>query len=74
MTDTLSVKVLRSTGPDAPATFQTFVVPCASRMSVLDVLTHIQSDHDSTLGFRYSCRAGMCGTCSMRVNGKNRWT
>ncbi len=74
MTDTLSVKVLRSTGPDAPATFQAFVVPCASRMSVLDVLTHIQSDHDSTLGFRYSCRAGMCGTCSMRVNGKNRWT
>ena len=74
MTDTLAVKVLRSTGPDAPANFQSFTVPCVSRMSVLDVVARIQSDHDSTLGFRYSCRAGMCGTCSMRVNGKNRWT
>ena len=43
-------------------------------MSVLDVLTQIQSNQDSTLAFRYSCRAGMCGSCSMRVNGKNSWT
>jgi len=43
-------------------------------MSVLDVMHHIQSKLDPSLAFRYSCRAGMCGTCSMRVNGKNRWT
>ena len=74
MPDTLSVKILRSGQSESESAFQQFEVPCESRMSVLDVVTRIQSDLDPTLGFRYSCRAGMCGTCSMRVNGKNRWT
>jgi fumarate reductase iron-sulfur subunit len=29
---------------------------------------------DPTLGFRYACRVGMCGSCAMVVNGKDRWT
>ena len=74
MTENLIVRVLRVAGPDSAGVFQTFQVNCASRMSVLDVLTQIQSIQDSTLAFRYSCRAGMCGSCSMRVNGKNSWT
>ncbi len=43
-------------------------------MSVLDAVTRIQNTLDETLAYRYTCRAGLCGTCSMRVNGKNRWT
>jgi succinate dehydrogenase/fumarate reductase iron-sulfur protein len=38
-------------------------------MKILDVLTSIQRDHDPSLGFRYSCRVAMCGTCGLRVNG-----
>jgi succinate dehydrogenase iron-sulfur subunit len=38
------------------------------RMSVLDALFCIQREMDSSLGFRCSCRVGMCGTCAVYVN------
>ena len=37
----------------------------------LDVLIYIKSKIDSTLTFRRSCREGICGSCSMNVNGTN---
>ncbi|MCZ6533621.1 MAG: succinate dehydrogenase iron-sulfur subunit [SAR324 cluster bacterium] len=71
----ITVKILRSDGAEgAPARFQTFQVAREPKMSVLDAVAKIQSTQDASLAYRYSCRAGMCGTCSMRVNGKNRWT
>ncbi len=74
MGNTLTVKILRSSGTDAPSRFESFSVEREPNMNVLDVVARIQSTQDPTLAFRYSCRAGMCGTCSMRVNGRNRWT
>jgi len=38
---------------------------------VLDALMYIKSNIDSTLTFRRSCREGICGSCSMNVNGTN---
>ena len=38
---------------------------------VLDALIKIKSEQDSTLTFRRSCREGICGSCSMNLNGKN---
>lgn len=38
---------------------------------VLDVLIKIKDEIDSTLSFRRSCREGICGSCSMNINGKN---
>ena len=38
---------------------------------VLDGLIHIKDNIDSTLGFRRSCREGICGSCAMNINGKN---
>jgi succinate dehydrogenase (ubiquinone) iron-sulfur subunit len=38
---------------------------------VLDALVHIKSNKDPTLGFRRSCREGICGSCAMNINGKN---
>ncbi|EMS66238.1 Succinate dehydrogenase [ubiquinone] iron-sulfur subunit 3, mitochondrial [Triticum urartu] len=38
---------------------------------VLDVLQKIKSEHDSTLAFRRSCREGICGSCSMNIDGVN---
>src|SRR5439155_834901 len=26
-----------------------------------------------TLAFRYACRVGMCGSCAVVVNGRERW-
>ncbi len=38
---------------------------------VLDALIKIKNEIDSTLTFRRSCREGICGSCSMNVNGTN---
>ena len=38
---------------------------------VLDGLIHIKNNVDKTLGFRRSCREGICGSCAMNINGKN---
>jgi succinate dehydrogenase (ubiquinone) iron-sulfur subunit len=38
---------------------------------VLDVLQKIKAEHDSTLAFRRSCREGICGSCSMSIDGVN---
>jgi succinate dehydrogenase / fumarate reductase iron-sulfur subunit len=38
---------------------------------VLDALIKIKSEQDPTLTFRRSCREGICGSCSMNMNGKN---
>ena len=37
----------------------------------LDVLLYIKNKVDSTLSFRRSCREGICGSCSMNINGTN---
>ena len=33
----------------------------------------IQRSQDPALAFRYACRVGMCGSCSMVINGRERW-
>ncbi len=38
---------------------------------VLDGLIKIKNEIDSTLTFRRSCREGICGSCSMNINGTN---
>ena len=38
---------------------------------VLDALIKIKGEIDSTLTFRRSCREGICGSCSMNINGMN---
>src|SRR6267142_1839682 len=39
---------------------------------VLDALIQIKAAIDSSLTFRRSCREGICGSCSMNINGVNR--
>ena len=38
---------------------------------VLDALIKIKNEVDPTLTFRRSCREGVCGSCSMNINGTN---
>jgi succinate dehydrogenase / fumarate reductase iron-sulfur subunit len=38
---------------------------------VLDALFKIKNEADPTLTFRRSCREGICGSCSMNMNGTN---
>jgi succinate dehydrogenase / fumarate reductase iron-sulfur subunit len=38
---------------------------------VLDALIKIKNELDPTLTFRRSCREGICGSCSMNMDGRN---
>jgi succinate dehydrogenase / fumarate reductase, iron-sulfur subunit len=38
--------------------------------TLLEVLTYIKREIDTTLSFTSSCKSGVCGSCAMRVNQK----
>lgn len=38
---------------------------------VLDALLKIKDEMDSTVALRRSCREGICGSCSMNIDGRN---
>lgn len=38
---------------------------------VLDALLKIKNEQDPSLAFRRSCREGICGSCSMNIDGRN---
>ncbi len=50
---------------------QTFQVEIRKGMNLLEALLRIQDQMDETLSFRYSCRGAVCGSCAMRVNGRD---
>jgi fumarate reductase iron-sulfur subunit len=74
----MKVSVWRSQGAGGVAAgegrFESFDVPREPSQTVLDVVTHIQRHLDPTLGYRFACRVGVCGSCAMVVNGEARWT
>ncbi|CAL9001459.1 unnamed protein product [Prunus brigantina] len=39
--------------------------------TVLDALQKIKAEDDSSLSYRRSCREGICGSCSMNIDGTN---
>ena len=59
--------------PDAEERWQSYAVEVGPETTVLDALVAIQRGQDPTLAFRYACRVGMCGSCAMVVDGRERW-
>jgi succinate dehydrogenase / fumarate reductase iron-sulfur subunit len=60
--------------PDAPDnprldTYEIDLSECGPM--VLDALIKIKNEIDPTLTFRRSCREGICGSCSMNIDGTN---
>ena len=53
--------------------YDEFAVTAGPETTVLDALVETQRERDGTLAFRYACRVGMCGSCAMVVNGRERW-
>ncbi|MEA2048750.1 MAG: 2Fe-2S iron-sulfur cluster-binding protein [Campylobacterota bacterium] len=48
---------------------QAYLLP-DEEITLLNALTYIKSTQDATLTFTAGCRASVCGTCAVRVNGK----
>lgn len=68
-TRTVTFHVSRSKRGEQPHR-QAFQVPVEARTTVLDAMIHIRRHQDPTLTLRHSCFHASCGTCAMRINGR----
>lgn len=71
--NTIKVEIYRWSPEDAEnPRIDTFIVDRKNAGSmVLDLLLYIRNNGDHALAFRKSCREGVCGSCSMNINGNN---
>ena len=61
----MQIHILRSQNN----TQQSYELP-NEEITLLNALTYIKATTDATLTFSAGCRASVCGTCAVRVNGK----
>jgi len=69
----IKVKILRfNPSTNGKAYFQSYDVPLTEGVSVLDILDFIYENLDGSLAYydHAACRHGICGGCSLVVNGK----
>ena len=70
---TVSVRVLRNdpAAGGAPE-WQEYTVPFSPGESVTGTLWRINELCDGTLAYRVSCHRGICASCIMKIDGKQR--
>ena len=71
----LTLKIWRQDGPDDPGHFEMYRIDDisdeASFLEMLDVLNERLIDEGkSAVVFDHDCREGICGTCSLMINGQ----
>jgi succinate dehydrogenase iron-sulfur subunit len=54
-----------------PAYWQDFGVELDPERSVLDGILQVKDREDGSLAVRCSCRAAICGSCGVRINGRS---
>jgi fumarate reductase iron-sulfur subunit len=72
VTRRLNIRVLRFNPqqPEVTPRWQTYELDDAAGMTLFIALTEIREKLDPSLQFDFVCRAGICGSCSMMVNGR----
>ena len=55
---------------DTSPYFKDYKIPYTEGMTVLEGLFYILENVDGSIAFRSSCRAGVCGSCGMNINGE----
>jgi fumarate reductase iron-sulfur subunit len=58
--------------PASEPRLQTFALDEAAGMTLYLALSEIREQQDPSLAFDFVCRAGICGSCAMLVNGRPR--
>jgi fumarate reductase iron-sulfur subunit len=68
----LRISVLRYNPqvPGTPPHLQTYELEEADGMTLFIALNEIREKHDPSLHFDFVCRAGICGSCAMVINGR----
>ncbi|NJL61925.1 MAG: succinate dehydrogenase/fumarate reductase iron-sulfur subunit [Methylacidiphilales bacterium] len=63
-------KVIRQK-PDSSPVVQNYLLDVEAGNTILDCLNRIKWEQDGTLAFRKNCRNTICGSCTMRINGRS---
>ncbi len=70
---TVQLKVWRQAGPKEKGEFKTYTVETdtdTSFLETLDILNEqLVSNHEEPIAFDHDCREGICGMCSLYING-----
>ena len=71
----ITLKIWRQAGPAAAGNFETHVVPEitdeASFLEMLDILNDkLVTEGKEAIVFDHDCREGICGTCSLMIDGQ----
>lgn len=71
----LTLKIWRQSGPSDGGHFETYAIPEisdeASFLEMLDVLNeNLIKENQEPVTFDHDCREGICGTCSLMINGQ----
>ena len=66
----IEFQILRQT-PDTAPKLDRFTVEADSSETILSCLNRIKWEQDGSLAFRKNCRNTICGSCSMRINGRS---
>jgi succinate dehydrogenase iron-sulfur subunit len=71
----ISLKVWRQKNRNSPGAFKTYTTPQLNgNMSFLEMLDVVNEDlaskGEEPIAFDHDCREGICGTCSLVINGK----
>ena len=68
----LKISVLRYNPQDEKSVphMQTYEIEEAEQMTLFIALMEIREKQDPSLEFDFVCRAGICGSCGMMINGR----
>ncbi|AHF92250.1 succinate dehydrogenase [Opitutaceae bacterium TAV5] len=71
----VTLRVWRQAGPDKPGKFVEYkAANCDPNMSFLEMLDVVNNDlerqGEDPIAFAHDCREGICGTCSLVIDGK----
>jgi succinate dehydrogenase iron-sulfur subunit len=50
--------------------YEEFQIDLEPHRSVLEAILQVKAEQDGSVGIRCSCRAAICGSCGVRINGK----
>jgi len=69
----IHVRVLRSAPtPGAEPCWQEYEIPLVPGESVTGLLRLLNEQQDGGLAYRVSCHRGICASCIMKIDGKQR--
>ena len=68
----LTIRILRHNpaDPDSEPRLQPFEIAETDAMTLFIALNIIREEQDPSLAFDFVCRAGICGSCGMVINGR----